>query len=100
MEQKNLIRGHRYLFHYKKEREGRTTFRANFLGMNHYNNHIGNYYPVIVLNKYFHTEWSASQQEIWYMDFNLIKKIESLSFILDGKTKLPDDVLHIIDGYL
>ena len=35
---------------------------------------------------------------IWYMDFNLIQKTWSLCDILDGKTKLPDDVLHVIDG--
>jgi hypothetical protein len=100
MEKSKLIKGHRYLFDYQRKSGERESFRANFLGIHHYNNHLGNYYPVIVLNKYSPNNWSNTPVNLWYMDFNLIANIQTLSDILDGKTRLPDDVLYIVDSYL
>lgn len=100
MDESKLINGQRYLFQYKRKSGETEYFRANFLGIHHYNNHLGNYYPVIVLNNYYHHGWSNIPLEIWYMDFNLIQKTLALSDILDGKTKLPDDVLNVIDEFL
>jgi len=99
MDESTLIKGQRYLFNYTRKSGEKEQFRASFLGIHHYNNHLGKYYPVIILNKFYHVGWS-SPLDTWYMDFNLITKIWTLADILDGKTKLPDDVLHIIDNYL
>jgi len=100
MDHSKLIRGNRYTFHYKRQNEEARSFRADYVGMNNYTNYLGKCYQTIVLENYYNTSWAFNPLEVWYMEYNLIAKIESLADIINGKTKLPDDVLHIIDGYL
>jgi hypothetical protein len=38
--------------------------------------------------------------DVWYMNPNSITKVQTLADVLDGKSKLPDDVLMYIDNFL
>ena len=84
-EEMNLIKGQRYLFYYTDEH--RATFRANFIKITH-----KDLYMTLIVDKrdnIRHTKWS--------IDMKIIKKIVSLSEIIDI---LPEDILLLIDMYL
>ena len=96
-----LIPGHRYFFYCQTDiAEEYLCFRANFEGIEHYTNHLGITYSVMILKDYHNSDWLNSHADVWYMDLNCVQTVETLADILNGQTKLTDDVLHLIDSYL
>jgi hypothetical protein len=89
----DLICGQRYTFYYKTK-YGDKIFRANFLTVFHYKQ-----YTSLILNKYESEKEIIKEGHVWYMDPRYVYKIETLAEIFNGKTKLPDDVLHVIDDF-
>jgi hypothetical protein len=51
------------------------------------------------VNKYESEFVDIKEDHVWYMDPKYVYKMETLTEVLDGKTKLPDDVLHVIDNF-
>jgi len=89
----DLMQGQRYTFYYKT-RHGENIFRANFLALHQYKQ-----YKTLIIDRYESDFVGTNKDTIWYVDPNLVYKIETLSEIIDGKSKLPDDVLHVIDNF-
>ena len=91
-----LMVGQRYLFYYDDPRSKvERCFRATFFGIHTYNT-----YSTMVLRNYDSSVWSMNPADVWYMNPNSITKVQTLADMLDGKSKLPDDVLIYIDNFL
>ena len=93
MQLSDLKNGQRYTFYYKTK-YGEKIFRANFLTVFHYKQ-----YKTLIVNKYESEFVDIKEDHVWYMDPKYVYKMETLTEVLDGKTKLPDDVLHVIDNF-
>jgi len=93
----NLVKGQRYMFHYKDTFKGdeRMAFRATFVHLFEYNK-----YKTLIVNKKDVPDPKTNKAEIWYLAMDLMSHYETLPDILiNEKCILPDDVLLEIDNY-
>lgn len=88
MENKDFIKGQRYLFYHQAPHEDKcVTFRANFISIIN---------TTLLVNSSETERWSNT---IVSIPTNWIKKTERLEDII-GDTILPSDILLLIDSFI